>query len=140
MKILVVEDDAALNRGISLSVQGETVLSAYSLKEAETLLDETVDLMILDINLPDGNGLDYCRKVRETSDVPIIFLTANDLETDVVAGLESGGAAGTDGETDGKLNFLIQSLVKASRLENGIIAVTPKKQDVGNIPKKFALK
>lgn len=91
MKILVVEDDAALNRGISLSFQGETVLSAYSVKEAEELLDESVDLMILDVNLPDGNGLDYCRRVREASDVPIIFLTANDLETDVVAGLESGG-------------------------------------------------
>ncbi len=54
------------------------------------MLDETVSLIILDVNLPDGNGMDLCREIRKTSKIPIIFLTANDMELDIVAGLESG--------------------------------------------------
>ena len=46
--------------------------------------------MILDINLPDGNGLDFLKQLRKTSAIPVILLTANDMETDIVAGLESG--------------------------------------------------
>lgn len=90
MRILIVEDDKALNNGIALSLGTEQTVSAYTVKEARALLDGTVDLMILDINLPDGSGLDFCREVRRTSRVPIIFLTANDMEIDIVAGLETG--------------------------------------------------
>lgn len=90
MKLLIVEDDRALNNGIALSFGGEEILQAYSIADARRLLDDTVGLMILDINLPDGSGLDFCREVREGSSVPILFLTANDMEIDIVTGLEMG--------------------------------------------------
>lgn len=90
MKFLIVEDDTALNNGIALSLSGDDAIQAYSIAEAQNKLDESIDLIILDINLPDGNGVDFCRKIRKTSQVPIIFLTANDMEIDIVAGLESG--------------------------------------------------
>ena len=86
----MVEDDRALNQGIALSFAGETVVSAVCVKEAEKLFDDSFDLVILDINLPDGSGLDLCREIRKSSHVPIIFLTANDMEIDIVTGLESG--------------------------------------------------
>lgn len=88
--ILIVEDDKSLNDGISLSLNTCHCKQAYSISEARSLLDNSIDLILLDINLPDGNGLDFCREIRNTSKVPIIFLTANDMEIDIVAGLESG--------------------------------------------------
>ena len=90
MKLLVVEDDRALNQGIALSFGSETVVQALCVKEARALFDDSIDLVILDVNLPDGSGLDLCREIRKSSHVPIIFLTANDLEIDIVTGLESG--------------------------------------------------
>ena len=90
IKILIVEDDRSLNNGIALSLNTYQCEQAYSLSEAYDLLDSSIDLIILDINLPDGNGLDFCREIRKTSKVPIIFLTANDMEIDIVAGLETG--------------------------------------------------
>lgn len=90
MKILIVEDDRALNNGIALSLKGEEILQAFSLAQARSLLDGSIDLVILDINLPDGSGLDYCREIREKSGVAIIFLTANDMEIHIVTGLEMG--------------------------------------------------
>jgi len=92
--ILIVEDDAALNNGIALSLrQDNYVLSqAFSIRQArEHLESHPVDLVILDINLPDGSGFELCRQIRATSFLPIIFLTANDLEVDIVTGLELGG-------------------------------------------------
>ena len=92
MRLLIVEDDRALNDGIALSLQteAEEILKACTLAEAERLFSDAVDLLILDVNLPDGSGLDFCRKIRMTSQVPVILLTANDLEVDIVTGLESG--------------------------------------------------
>lgn len=90
MKILIVEDDRTLNNGIALSLNNDDTLQAFCIEEAERLLNRNIDLIILDINLPDGSGLDFCRKVRQTSKVPIIFLTANDMEIDIVTGLETG--------------------------------------------------
>lgn len=90
MTILIVEDDRPLNDGIALSLNEAKTLQAYNLKEARDLLNETVDLIILDMNLPDGSGLDFCREIRTFSSLPIIFLTANDMELDIVAGLASG--------------------------------------------------
>lgn len=78
MNILIVEDDTALNNGIALSLNTDTTLQAFSIAEAKSKLDTSVDLVILDINLPDGSGIDLCREIRKTSNVPIIFLTAND--------------------------------------------------------------
>nr|QGT51001.1 DNA-binding response regulator [uncultured Firmicutes bacterium] len=90
MKILIVEDDRTLNNGIALSLSNDEILQAFCIEDADRLWDSSTDLIVLDINLPDGSGLDFCRKVRETSKVPIIFLTANDMEIDIVTGLETG--------------------------------------------------
>ncbi len=90
MKILIVEDDRTLNNGIALSLSNDDILQSFCIEDADRLLNDSVDLIILDINLPDGSGLDFCRKVRQTSKVPIIFLTANDMEIDIVTGLETG--------------------------------------------------
>ncbi len=92
-QILVVEDDRTLSRGIVLALGGgELALTeAHDLREAERLRQEQpFDLILLDCGLPDGNGLDWCVRVRRESPVPIIFLTANDTEYDEVAGLEAG--------------------------------------------------
>lgn len=90
MKILIIEDDKSLNNGIALSLNGDDIVQAFGIQEADRLLNDSIDLIILDINLPDGSGLDFCREIRKTSSVPIIFLTANDMEIDIVSGLESG--------------------------------------------------
>jgi len=92
-KILLVEDDAALGQGICLALnsEGTAVTHCGDLlqgRRALTALD--YDLLILDINLTDGSGLELLREVRQTSSLPIILLTADDLETDIVVGLESG--------------------------------------------------
>ena len=92
MKILIVEDDKTLNDGIAMTLGNYEVVQAYSLAQAEKVLDDSFDLAVLDINLPDGSGLDLCRKIKEKCSTSVIFLTANDMEIDVVAGLESGAS------------------------------------------------
>ena len=92
-QILIIEDDQALAKGITLALQDDNIklFTAETLVKAEKLLfEKEFDLLILDINLPDGNGLDLLKTVRKNSAVPVILLTANDLETDVVLGFEMG--------------------------------------------------
>ncbi len=92
MKILIVEDDKTLNDGIAMTLGNYEVVQAYSIAQAGQFLDDSLDLAVLDINLPDGSGLDLCRQVKEKCTASVIFLTANDMEIDVVAGLESGAS------------------------------------------------
>lgn len=92
--ILIVEDDNSLNNGIAISLKQDNFIfyQAVTIKEAnEHFCANKIDLIILDVNLPDGSGLDFCRDIRSISKVPIIFLTANDMEADVVTGLSIGG-------------------------------------------------
>ena len=92
-RIFLLEDDEALSRGIALALEGpeRKVVRALSLKEAEKILaEESFNLLILDINLPDGSGLELLQRIRRGSAVPVILLTANDMELDEVTGLESG--------------------------------------------------
>lgn len=92
--ILIVEDDVGLNKGIALTLarDGIAVEQAYDLAGAKARLAAGgIDLVVLDVRLPDGSGLDFCAKLRETSRVPVIFLTANDMESDIVMGFELGG-------------------------------------------------
>ena len=91
--LLIVEDDRALGEGIRLALQAPELRLqlCHTLAEAGALAArQPFDLLILDINLPDGNGLDFLRALRREHAVPVILLTANDLETDIVAGLELG--------------------------------------------------
>lgn len=91
-RILLLEDDGALGRGICLALQSQQVQIRLcaSLAQARETWPGEYDLLILDVNLPDGSGLDFLRLVRQSSAVPVIMLTANDLEMDIVTGLESG--------------------------------------------------
>jgi two-component system, OmpR family, response regulator RegX3 len=93
-KILLVEDDGALVAGLKYSIEkdGLKVITASNVKEGKAVFSSGgFDLVILDVGLPDGTGFDLCRVIRETSRVPIIFLTACDEETNVVMGLDMGG-------------------------------------------------
>jgi DNA-binding response OmpR family regulator len=94
LNILVVEDDDNLSNGIryALEQEGWSVKTAGTEAEASDFLRSgTYDLILLDVMLPDGNGFDLCEKIRKSSDVPIVFLTAKDEEIDVVMGLDKGG-------------------------------------------------
>jgi len=94
VRILLVEDDESLHRGIQFTLQQEgfLVLSARSLTEARNVFQSnSVDLLLLDVQLPDGNGFDFCIEIRRHSSTPIIFLTASDQEFDIVRGLDLGG-------------------------------------------------
>ncbi|HID0816953.1 response regulator transcription factor [Clostridium botulinum] len=93
-KILLVEDDMALAIGVEYTLKQENyeVKRAKNLKEArEILKEEELDLILLDLMLPDGSGYDFCSEVREESLIPVIFMTACDEEANVVLGLDMGG-------------------------------------------------
>ncbi|AUA36255.1 signal transduction response regulator [Clostridioides difficile] len=92
--ILLVEDDLSLIYGLEFSIQksGFSIDIARTVKEAMQMYEEkNYDLLLLDVSLPDGNGFQICEKVREVSNIPIIFLTASDEEVNVVMGLDMGG-------------------------------------------------
>lgn len=92
-KIFFVEDDLSLICGLSFALkkQGYEVDNARTINEAENLWqNNNYDLAILDISLPDGSGYQLCEKIRLTSKIPIIFLTAADEETDIIMGLDIG--------------------------------------------------
>ena len=93
-QIFFVEDDLSLINGLSFAMkkQGYEIEVARTCLEADAMwVDGKYDLVILDVSLPDGSGLDLCKKIRRTSKVPIIFLTAADEETDIIMGLDIGG-------------------------------------------------
>ena len=92
--ILLIEDDLSLVNGLTFALkkQGFKLEVARTRKEAENLwTDGKYDLLVLDVALPDGTGFEFCKKVRRTSKVPIIFLTAADEEMDIIMGLDIGG-------------------------------------------------
>jgi DNA-binding response OmpR family regulator len=93
-KVVVVEDDTALCKGIELALKSDERQFdlCFSLSEARSKLrDGAPGLILLDINLPDGSGLDFCAELRTAGyAMPILMLTANDTELDMVTGLESG--------------------------------------------------
>ena len=92
--ILLLEDDFSLVNGLSFAFKkrGFSLDVVRTLKEAEDIWEEgKYDLLVLDVSLPDGSGFSFCRKVRQVSKVPIIFLTASDEEVNIVMGLDMGG-------------------------------------------------
>ncbi len=93
MKLFLLEDDDAIGMGLkySLEKEGYEVVHVKTKADAEGAFSiNTFDICILDINLPDGNGYDVCKFIKEKEDVPVIFLTASDAEVNVVMGLEMG--------------------------------------------------
>ncbi len=93
-KILLVEDDSTLAMGIeySLKNEGYMVDIAHNFTDGRDLVRQNnYDLIILDVGLPDGNGFDLCREIRKDKTTPVIFLTAQDEEVNIVMGLDLGG-------------------------------------------------
>ena len=150
-KILVVEDDLALSAGLcfALDESGHLTAAAYTCQKARQLLKtDRFDLVILDVNLPDGNGFDLCRECKSSApERPVIFLTANDLEQDELNGFDLGaddyitkpfsiqvlkrrveavlrrGTAGSDCFDDGFLRLDFQALTAARNGER--LSITP---------------
>ena len=93
-RILLLEDDLSLINGLSFALhkQGYELEIARTIGEADVAWSNgKYDLLILDVTLPDGSGFEICEKVRQTSKVPIIFLTASDEEVNIIMGLDMGG-------------------------------------------------
>ncbi len=91
--IFLLEDDKILNKAITLALKKDnhTVMPAFGFFEALNILSKNdFELYLLDINLPDGNGIKICNKIREISKAPILFLTANDTEENMLEGFTSG--------------------------------------------------
>ncbi len=94
MKIQIVEDDLSLCEGVAITLNENNEFykenTRHDAKDGFDNYGKELDMIILDINLPDGSGYDYLKYVRERSDVPVLILTANDLEIDEVTGLTLG--------------------------------------------------
>ncbi|MCI5835323.1 MAG: response regulator transcription factor [Firmicutes bacterium] len=92
MNLLIIEDDEAIRMGLTYYLEQESfnVLEAKNAKIGLDLYDNDIDIVLLDINVPDKNGFDLFKVLIAKKDVPIIFLTANDLEVSIVRGLDMG--------------------------------------------------
>ena len=91
--ILLLEDDETIAFGIrcAMEKEGSTTVWCRTLKEAEACLDGRVELVLLDLNLPDGSGFAFCSQVKAFDEtLPVIFLTVRDDEKDIVKGLDMG--------------------------------------------------
>lgn len=91
--MLIIEDDENLSRGILFAFEkdGFSVMRASTLKDGQqSFTHHDFDIVILDLGLPDGDGMELCKSIREKSNVPVIMLTARDMETDEVSGLSAG--------------------------------------------------
>lgn len=92
-QILVIEDDEILNAGLCYNIQKIDMvpLSAYNIEDAKkNLKEKSFNLILLDINLPDGNGFNFAKEVVSQYDTPFIFLTAHNLEEEMIKGLQLG--------------------------------------------------
>ncbi|MFR5582520.1 MAG: response regulator transcription factor [[Clostridium] scindens] len=92
IKILLLEDDDTISFGIeaALKRKGYDCITCPSIEQGRKLFSSDIRLILLDLNLPDGSGYDFCRWVKEQADTPIIFLTVRDSVMDITRGLDMG--------------------------------------------------
>lgn len=92
VKVLLIEDDETIAFGIQTGLQrkGYEILWAESALQGIYLFHQGCDVVLLDLNLPDRNGYEVCRQLKKLSDIPILFLTVRDDESDIVTGLDMG--------------------------------------------------
>lgn len=91
--ILLIEDNDTIIMGLKYSLEQENfkVISAQNVSEFNKEINKNdIDLVLLDVSLPDGNGFEICKEIKSKKDIPVIFLTAQDEETSVVLGLDLG--------------------------------------------------
>ncbi|MDR1635644.1 MAG: response regulator transcription factor [Bifidobacteriaceae bacterium] len=134
--ILLVEDDPDLNdiNGEALRLAGHRVVTARSLAEAEAALESAVDLIVLDIMLPDGSGLDLARSLRGRRETPIIFLSALGQVGQRVEGLRAGGDDYLPKPYDlDELTARVEALLRRTRA-----AAPPKAMRMGALTIEFA--
>ena len=125
--ILLVEDNEAIIMGLKYSLEQENikVLIAQNVIETRQKLNqEKIDLVLLDVSLPDGNGFDICKEIKQKQDIPVIFLTAQDEETSVVFGLDLGA--------DDYITKPFRTRELISRI-NSVLRRYGKKEDTTNI-------
>ena len=94
INILMIEDDSTIAFGVkyALEQEGFYIDICNDLESGRNSLNEkTFDIILLDVMLPDGNGYDFCKEIRKSKNIPIIFLTACDEEINIVMGLDIGG-------------------------------------------------
>jgi DNA-binding response OmpR family regulator len=93
MKVLLVEDDKVLQKTLKkgLETKQYEVICASTYNQAILLLNDSIEFVILDIELPDGNGIQLCKEIKRISNVPIIFLTADNSQDTLIKALNSGG-------------------------------------------------
>lgn len=91
-RILIVEDDVIICGGIKVYLEnkGYSADCAYSADQSRKAMVNKYDLVIIDINLPDGSGLDLCSEIRQNKNIPVVFLTANDTEENMIEGFKRG--------------------------------------------------
>lgn len=92
-KILIVEDDESIADSLKEMLENRDYIVEVSYSKKETLekLNEYIDLILLDIQLPDGNGISLCKEIKEKYEMPIIFLSCLNDEETIVRGLNEGG-------------------------------------------------
>lgn len=92
MQILLVEDNETIAKALSYTLEQQkyNVIHTTNVKETEKILAKGIDLIILDVTLPDGNGFELYKNAIKQLNIPTIFLTARDDEVDIVKGLELG--------------------------------------------------
>ena len=125
--ILLVEDNEAIIMGLKYSLEQENIKVLIAKNVIETrqkLNQEKIDLILLDVSLPDGNGFDICKEIKQKLDIPVIFLTAQDEETSVVFGLDLGA--------DDYITKPFRTRELISRI-NSVLRRYGKKEDTTNI-------
>lgn len=125
--ILLVEDNEAIIMGFKYSLEQENIKVLIAKNVIETrqkLNQEKIDLVLLDVSLPDGNGFDICKEIKQKQDIPVIFLTAQDEETSVVFGLDLGA--------DDYITKPFRTRELISRI-NSVLRRYGKKEDTTNI-------